>query len=192
MSSTGKHNELEDQQEFQQRVAAGEIRYHSRDTAPQPDKEAPRRKISFGGVFKKNPTLLIILFDIILLLVILVIVFPLIRPDNEVESFMGYDISLHGFLLESEVQVSLVLQPNPSKMDESAEALQIEFRVLESDDRVRTALAPVTREGARLDTRIVRERIELPAEYQGVENISVRAIIHGGQESVTLEKKMRQ
>ncbi len=192
MSSSGKQNQLDDQHEFQKRVASGEIRYHSRDTAPQPDKDAPRRKISFGGVFKKNPTLLIILLDIILVLVILVIVFPLIRPDSEVENFLGYEISLHGYLLEEAVQVSLVLQPLPSRLDSSGGELQIEFRVLESDSRVQTSFTPLSSHEGRLDTKIVREQIELPGEYATAEELRVRATVSGGEERVTLEKKMRQ
>ena len=157
-------NEFDDQNEFQKRVASGEIRYHSRDAAPEPEREAPQRKLRFGGVFKNNPTLLIILLDIVLVLVILVIVFPLIRPDSEVDNFMGYEISLHGYLNQGEVQVSLVMQPNPSKLEASAEELQIEFRVIKSNSGINTSIATAAAGADGLETRIVRERIVLPNE----------------------------
>ncbi len=185
-------NEFDDQNEFQKRVASGEIRYHSRDAAPEPGREAPQRRLRFGGVFKNNPTLLIILFDIVLVLVILVIVFPLIRPDSEVDNFLGYEISLHGYLNRGEVQVSLVLQPNPSMLMATAEELQIEFRVLESNSSVQTSIATVAAGAESLETRIVRERIVLPNEYKTAEEVSIRATLSGSEERLTLEKKMRQ
>lgn len=191
MSSSEKHKELDDQGEFQKRIASGEIKYHSRDTAPEADKTAPRHKIRFGGVFRSNPTLLIVLVDIILVLLILLIVFPLIRPDSGVDNFEGYALSLHGYLNAGAVHVSLVVQPNPTKIAETGGPLEIEFRVLESDTRVQAAFA--TADAAnRLDTRIVRERIELPPEYKTDEAVSVRATVSSGEERVTLEKKMRQ
>ncbi|MFW6208218.1 MAG: hypothetical protein ACOC2R_04935 [Spirochaetota bacterium] len=185
-------NEFDDQNEFQKRVVSGEIKYHSRDAAPEPESEAPRRKLRFGGVFKNNPTLLIILLDIVLVLVILVIVFPLIRPDSEVDNFLGYEISLHGYLNQGEVQVSLVMQPNPSRLMTTAEELQIEFRVLESNSSVRTSITTAAAGAKSLETRIVRERIVLPNEYETAEEVSIRATISGSEERLTLEKKMRQ
>ncbi len=185
-------NELDDSNEFQKRVASGEIRYHSRDAAPEPEREPPQRRLRVGGVFKKNPTLLIILLDIVLVLVILVIVFPLIRPDSEVDNFLGYEISLHGYLNEGEVQVSLVMQPNPSKLEASTENLQIEFRVLESNSTVQTSIATAAAGSENLETRIVRERIVLPNDYGTAEELSVRATLSGSKERLTLEKKMRQ
>ena len=191
MSTSEKRNELEEEGEFQKRIASGEIKYHSRDTVPEPDKSAPRNKLRFGGVFKSNPTLLIILVDIILVLLILLIVFPLIRPDSEVDDFEGYAFSLHGYLHEGAVHVSLVVQPNPTKIAETGEPLEIEFRVLESDTRIKTTF-DTTDPVSRRDTQIVRERIELPPEYVDDEAVSVRASINDGEERVTLEKKMRQ
>ncbi|MFW5712001.1 MAG: hypothetical protein ACOCZA_08625 [Spirochaetota bacterium] len=185
-------NEFDDQNEFQKRVVSGEIKYHSRDAAPEPESEAPRRKLRFGGVFKNNPTLLIILLDIVLVLVILVIVFPLIRPDSEVDNFLGYEISLHGYLNQGEVQVSLVMQPNPSRLMTTAEELQIEFRVLESNSSVQTSITTAAAGAKSLETRIVRERIVLPNEYETAEEVSIRATISGSEERLTLEKKMRQ
>ncbi len=191
MSSSEKHSDIDDQGEFQKRIASGEIKYHSRDAAPAADRAAPRHKVRFGGAFKNNPTLLIILVDIILVLLILLIVFPLIRPDSELDDFEGYAFSLHGYLHERAVHVSLVVQPNPPKSAETGEPLEIEFRVLESDTRVQFSFDTAGGENRR-DTRIVRERIELPPEYETNAAVSVRATIIAGEERVTLEKKMRQ
>src|SRR6056297_1500752 len=90
MSPIEKQHDLGNESDFQNRVTSGEIKYHSRDSAPEPVTDPQTRKLHVGGAFKNNPTLLIILLDIMLVLVILLIVFPLIRPNSEADNFMGY------------------------------------------------------------------------------------------------------
>ncbi|HKK65294.1 MAG TPA: hypothetical protein VJ967_05505 [Clostridia bacterium] len=186
--------ELADQSIFEQHVASGEIKFHSRGSAPEPELPGPKRKPRFGTVFRSNPGLLIILVDILLVILVLTLVFPFIRPGSSVENFGGYSFSLHGYLNEGAVYTSLLLQPNPSEItvgNSAKGAFQIEFRILESDTRVQTELVPFTEEET-LDTRILRKKIELPNELQDNSAVRLRTTISLGKESVTLEKKMRQ
>lgn len=186
--------ELADQSVFEQHVASGEIKFHSRGNAPEPELPGSSRKLRFGTVFRSNPGLLIILVDILLVLLVLTLVFPFIRPGSDVDNFKGYSFSLHGYLNEGAVYTSLMSQPNPSEIAAGSSAkgtFQIEFRILESDTRVQTELAPFT-EQETLDTRILREQIELPEDMQDASAVRVRTTISLNEESVTLEKKMRQ
>ncbi len=185
---------LSDQRIFEQKVASGEIKYHSREDSPKPQSEGPNRKLRFGGVFRKNPTLLIILVDIILVLLVLTLVFPLIRPGAEKENFLGYSLSLHGYLYEGNVVVSVVMQPNPSYLIENGvpkQAFEIEFRILETDTRVQTQFVPVQGE-AQIDTHLVRQQVPLPEQNESLDDVRVRATIEYGEERVILEKKLRQ
>ncbi|MCF7913632.1 MAG: hypothetical protein K9L66_00540 [Spirochaetaceae bacterium] len=186
--------ELADQSVFDQHVASGEIKFHSRGSAPEPELPGASRKPRFGTVFRSNPGLLIILVDILLVILVLTLVFPFIRPGSEVDNFEGYSFSLHGYLNAGAVYTSLMLQPNPSEIAEGGlakEPFQIEFRILESDTRVQTEFVPFT-EGETLDSRILRKKIELPEDMQEASAVRIRAAIKLGEESVTLEKKMRQ
>ncbi|MDZ7795148.1 MAG: hypothetical protein U5P10_16100 [Spirochaetia bacterium] len=186
--------ELADQSIFEQHVASGEIKFHSRGSAPEPELPGASRKPRFGTVFRSNPGLLIILVDILLVILVLTLVFPFIRPGSSVDNFGGYSFSLHGYLNEGAVYTSLMLQPNPSEIEAGSSAkgaFQIEFRILESDTRIQTELVPFTEEET-LDTRILRKKIELPHELQGTPAVRIRTTISLGEESVTLEKKMRQ
>ena len=186
--------ELADQSVFEQHVASGEIKFHSRGSAPEPELPGASRKPRFGTVFRSNPGLLIILVDILLVILVLTLVFPFIRPGSEVDNFAGYSFSLHGYLNEGAAYTSLMLQPNPSEIAEGGlakEPFQIEFRILESDTRVQTEFVPFT-EGETLDSRILRKKIELPEDMQGTSAVRMRTTIKLGEERVTLEKKMRQ
>ena len=186
--------ELADQSVFEQHVASGEIKFHSRGSAPEPELSGASRKPRFGTVFRSNPGLLIILVDILLVILVLTLVFPFIRPGSEVDNFAGYSFSLHGYLNEGAAYTSLMLQPNPSEIAEGGlakEPFQIEFRILESDTRVQTEFVPFT-EGETLDSRILRKKIELPEDMQGTSAVRMRTTIKLGEERVTLEKKMRQ
>ncbi len=186
--------ELADQSVFEQHVASGEIKFHSRGSAPEPELPGSSRKQRFGTVFRSNPGLLIILVDILLVILVLTLVFPFIRPGSDVNNFGGYSFSLHGYLNEGAVYTSLMLQPNPSEIavgNLAKEVFQIEFRILESDTRVQAEFAPFT-EGETLDTQILRKKIELPEDMQGTSAVKLRSTISLGEESVTLEKKMRR
>ena len=186
--------ELADLSIFEQHVASGEIKFHSRGSAPEPELPGSNRKPRFGTVFRSNPGLLIILVDILLVILVLTLVFPFIRPGSDVDNFAGYSFSLHGYVNEGSVYTSLMSQPNPSEIAEGSSAkgaFQIEFRILESDTRVQTELVPFTVEDA-LDTRILRKEIELPEDMQDTSAVRIRTTISVGEESVILEKKMRQ
>jgi len=186
--------ELADQSVFEQHVASGEIKFHSRGSAPEPELTGASRKPRFGTVFRSNPGLLIILVDILLVILVLTLVFPFIRPGSEVDNFAGYSFSLHGYLNEGAAYTSLMLQPNPSEIAEGGlakEPFQIEFRILESDTQIQTEFVPFM-EGEALDSRILRRIIELPEDMEETSAVRVRATIKLGEERVTLEKKMRQ
>lgn len=189
-----RDSELSDQRIFEQRVASGEIKFHSRTEKPEPEPREGRRKVRFGAVFRNNPTLLIVLVDIIVVLLVLTLVFPLIRPKAEDENFLGYSLSLHGYLHEGKVHTGLVVQPDPSYLaahEYQEEAFQIEFRILETDTRVHEEFQPA-HEGGEYSTSIIRKIIPLPEARVDLSNVRLRVTIDAGEESTTLEKKMRQ
>ncbi|GEM_PF-2431969 len=193
-AAEGMVSELSDQRIFEQRVASGEIQFHSRSGKPEPEPQEGRRKVRFGGVFRNNPTLLIVLVDILVVLLVLTLVFPLIRPGAEDENFLGYSLSLHGYLHEGKVHAGLVVQPNPSYLAENGypeEAFQIEFRILETDTRVNEEFLPA-QEGGEYRSSIVRKIIPLPEEQLDLTDVRLRVTLGSDEESTTLEKKMRQ
>ncbi|MFO7850683.1 MAG: hypothetical protein R6V67_12075 [Spirochaetia bacterium] len=148
-----------------------------------------RPRAGLFGVFRNNPSLMIILIDIIVIVLVLTIVIPFIGKTSSEENFEGYELSLHGFLYEQTVTLSLVVTALPgeeSAGEEEDDVLSVLFS-LKSDngeELSRDTLKVVPPE--RGNSKIVR--IELPAEDSAeVEHIA--AEVQRGDESVSLQKR---
>lgn len=103
-----------------------ELHFHSRETPPEPEDYRTGAK-KRGGVFKNNPSLILILVDIVVVLLVLIILLPLLRYDSRVEDFSGYDFSLHGYLDGKVACLSVTAQPDfapvgPAEIDDPAES----------------------------------------------------------------------
>lgn len=172
----------------------GALHYHGRGVNETYDSDFgshknKKRRGGLFGVFRNNPSLMIILVDIIVILLVLTIVIPFIGKKSSEENFDGYELSLHGFMYENTVTLSLVVTALPgeeSSPEGEGEALSVHFSLkTESGEELSRdtleVVPPVTGE-----SKIVR--LELPAEgSEEVEYIS--AEIQRGDESISLQKR---
>lgn len=74
---------------------------------------AARSKGGLFGVFRNNPSLMIILVDIMVIVLVLTLVLPFIRRKSSVDNFAAHDLSLHGFVYGEKATVSLIITSVP-------------------------------------------------------------------------------
>lgn len=168
-------------------VLPEELHYHSREAPPEPDeyrKGSGRR----GGVFKNNPSLILILVDIVVVVLVLIILLPLLRYDSRAEDFEGYDFSLHGYIDGQTAYLSVTAQPVSAPLAaecetscENQEKYRLKIAVLDTDLEEELELC---RDG---QARILRTSFPVPGLGKE-KKLYIRCVISLGERSVTLER----
>ena len=105
-----------------EKAVPGELRYHSRNEPPEP-REQKRGFRNRGGVFKSNPTLLLIVIDIFVIILVLVFLLPFLRPGASEDDFFGFSFSLHGYLYRNTAHMSVIIQPADPRVDQAYHVL---------------------------------------------------------------------
>ncbi len=173
----------------QEKSVPGEMHYHSRTDAPRPQ-EAKRGLKKRSGIFRNNPSLLLILIDIIVVVLVLVFLLPFLRPDSSEDNFQGYSFSMHGYLYEQTAHVSVIIQSaGPAEEDRSSgNAFIIQLRAVDTDREETHYFRPEQDSG---DTAVVRSVFDIGSEID--ENgIRIRCEIFRNGQSITLEKKLTE
>lgn len=161
-----------------------------------------RDRSPFGGIFKGNPMLLIVLVDILLIFLVAGILYPILSPGSGTADIAGYSFSLNGYREGGWAYVNVTVE----RTGESSEAaaaegkgkkdgrdpaeeggeelpqIAIAFSIPETGTRSRHVIVPPRRG----DPRIVRGR--LAAEGAG----RVRAEIRFAGEKAVLEKDLER
>ncbi|MFP4491120.1 MAG: hypothetical protein ACLFNZ_06565 [Spirochaetaceae bacterium] len=172
----------------------GTLHYHGRGVHETYDADfgshkKKKRKGGIFGVFRNNPSLMIILIDIIVIVLVLTIVLPFIGKKSSEENFEGYELSLHGFVYEETVTLSLVVTALPgeesyAEVENERLAVRFSLKAESGEELSRETLEVVPPE--RGESKIVR--IELTSE--GPEEVEyIAAEVHRGDEIVSLQKR---
>lgn len=94
----------------------GEVRFHyKREDRLETLSPGVLRQYEKKGPFKRNPSLLIILLDILILVIILYLFKPLVGPNEQERDFQGFDLTLRAFEYEDRCLAGLVVvarEPN--------------------------------------------------------------------------------
>jgi len=176
-----------------EQIIPGELHYYSRSEPPRPEEQRGRNK-GRGGVFRNNPSLLIILIDIIVVVLVLVFLLPFIRPGSSEDDFKGYSFSLHGYVHEGKAYTSIIVQsagvresvdrPEQKKTD----TFVIQVRVLDTDREDTFYFKPgETAE----NTLVYRSSFAIPADNDE-NSVRVRCTVVLGDKALTLEKKLSE
>lgn len=179
----------------QEKSIPGEMHYHSRSEAPRPE-ERKRGLKRRSGIFKNNPSLLLILIDIIVVVLVLVFLLPFLRPASSNDDFQGYSFSMHGYLYKQTAHVSVIIQPaGPTELAGTAGSgapdgndFVIQIRALDTGTEETHYFRPGPEAS---ETAVVRSVFDIGNEID--ENgIRFRCEIFRNGESITLEKKLKE
>jgi len=171
-----------------QEYRSDQLHFHSRDGAPSPEDRAKKKRV---GIFKQNPSLMLILIDIIVIVLVILFLIPALRPDTRVRDFHGYSFSLHGFRNGDEISLSLVIQANGSapiqnRDGTAAEYFELEFSIHDGElsARERVSLDRIAKEPL-----VVRKKFVIPQEiYEN--SIVSRCVVSYGQDKARLQKSV--
>jgi hypothetical protein len=170
-----------------------ELHYHSRSEPPSPEENARRRKEGRKGVFRSNPSLLIILIDIGVVVLVILFLLPFLQPKGSVEDFHGYSFALHGYAHSAQATVSVVIQPAgavPSADSDGAKAgFVLQMRILKADSG--EAVLKFAPKDLSDEPLVLRHEFAIPPEMRD-NKVVVRCDIFHGSDSVVLEKKLVQ
>ena len=187
----------------QEKSIPGEMHYHSRSEPPRP--QEPKRGLKRkSGIFRNNPSLLLILIDIIVVVLVLVFLLPFLQPGSSKDDFQGYSFSMHGYLYEQTAHVSVIIQSagpqqavngstdesaaGPEEAGAAGNAFVIQLRVLDTDKEETLYFRPGGEAG---ETAVVRSVFDIGSEID--ENgIRIRVEIFRDGRSITLEKKLKE
>ncbi len=166
------------------------ITYHGRGIEEEEDSRSSRTKGGLLGVFRNNPSLMIVLLDILFIILVLSLVLPFIGRKSESGNFTGLEVSLHGYLFQDVATVSLVVTSLPGAVEEGRKAdaeLKLRFS-LPGDgeepyaEKELSIVPPPVGESL-----VVREELSLS---EGVEAGEVRADLRREGEKLSLEKEL--
>lgn len=169
----------------------GELHYHSRPGPPPPGGAGEEHKVKRIGIFKKNPSLMLILIDIIVVVLVLIFLLPILRPKTSVNDFFGYSFSLHGFLHENQANVSMVIQPEGPGPEAASASISdgsfvLSFRILDTD----ISEDVIVREARISDGPLVlRKKFVIPEKIYENE-VYIRCTVTRTGDSVRLQKKL--
>jgi len=166
-----------------------ELHFHSREEAPSPD-DYSRKKNRKRGIFKNNPSLLIILVDIVVVVLVMLFLIPFLRHDSRVDDFHGYDFSLHGYLHNGMAYASVTAQPeySPSELSKSpgGEELPGFIVTLKIRDTELEEELELKKTG---EPNILRAQFQLPGTMDDKDIYIWAEVAHKG-DSVTLQRKL--
>ncbi len=169
------------------------LHYHGRGLQEESASEGggSGKKGGFFGVFRNNPSLMIILIDIIVIVLVLTIVLPFIGTKSSTKDLAGLELSLHGFVHEGKATVSLVVTSLSGETEdaEHQDLLEVSFELAggeieEGEGAEKTVRVNLPKTG---ESVVVRKTLSLP---EGREADYVRAEIERMQEKVTLQKEL--
>jgi hypothetical protein len=185
----------------------GPFVYHGRGLPQEEEAAGKRRGGLFGGIFRGNPILLMVMADIVIIVLIGGFLYPFLRARQDAASIAGYSFTLHAYLEEGSIYANVVVERSdaPPAEGEGEEPLKstesggdsgkqaaeqsaelpemvVIFRIPETGVRSRHGILP-PRAG---DPRIVRSRIEAGKAQE------VRAEIRFAGETVELQKALEQ
>lgn len=169
-----------------------ELHFHSRETPPEPE-DYRTGTGKRGGVFKNNPSLILILIDIVVVLLVLIILLPLLRYDSRVEDFSGYDFSLHGYLDGTVIYLSVTAQPDFAPVESAEGGSASPSGEMEKYKLILSIHGTDLKEEVELSrdgrAQILRARFALP-ETALKEKIHLQCRIILGDKSVTLQRTL--
>jgi hypothetical protein len=191
----------------QEKSMPGEMHYHSRSEAPHPE-ERKRGLKKRSGIFRNNPSLLLILIDIIVVVLVLVFLLPFLRPDSSNDDFQGYSFSMHGYLYRQTAHVSVIIQRagpteeagsagsgapdantvGPGEAGTAGNDFVIQIRALNTGTEETHYFRPGLETA---ETAVVRSVFDIGNEIDE-DGITIRCEIFRNGESITLEKKLKE
>lgn len=169
-----------------------ELRYHSRSGPPE---QRDRKKgLKRGrGIFRSNPSLLMILIDIFVIVIVIVFLLPVLRPDSSEDDFFGYSFSLHGYLHRDIVNVSVIIQTAvpaavADKTADNQPVFVLQLYVPGTDLAETVNFDPQQETG---DPFVLRTVFEIDDEIDD-NGIRIRCDIFRGSDKVTIEKRLME
>ena len=167
-----------------------ELHYHGRGLSVKGLAEGKkRRKRSFFAVFRSNPSLSIVLVDIIVIVLVLLMIIPFVRKKSEVRDFMGYELSLHGFVYEGSATVSLVCTALPGeRIEQNAESAGVKIRfIVENEEAVEKEEVLEAKLPKIGETTVLRSELSLD---EGEKAERLRAVLTIGGKELSLQKSL--
>jgi len=178
-----------------EQAVPGGLHYHSRSGPPDPHEYQKSGKIRIGGIFRNNPSLLLILVDIIVVLLVMMFLLPFLRPGASKDNFFGYAFSLHGYIYGDTASVSLIIQNTgkPSRGWKNPETDKegtfiVNIRVADTDLEETQYFRPGEEKD---DTVVLRSKFEMNGKIFD-NGIRIKCKIFQGGKTVTLEKKLTE
>lgn len=170
-----------------------ELRYHSRSGPPKPRD----RKKGFKrgkGIFRSNPSLLMILIDIFVIVIVIVFLLPILRPASSEDDFFGFSFSLHGYLHRTTANVSMIIQAadpvaaagKSATGDQAVFVLQLH---VPGTDKAETLYFDPQQKTE--DPFVLRAEFEIEEEI-GDNGIRIRCDIFRGGNKATIEKRLME
>ncbi len=134
------------------------------------------------SIFKRNPTLLLIFADIVIIILISTLVSAFLLKKDNVKNFHGYSIDFRGILYEEKSLLSLKITAGKDFSDSDDLIMEIIFSINGQAETFKSSIAPPSTDGA---FEIVRT--SFPAAASGE---SASADIKLGDKSITLKTKL--